>query len=165
MNPVDHVSLCTISSVYQDADNHLSSLTVVVTINISAKLPPYLDTLPKAKRLVSLLPGEPVCCVELRRRRTRFDGSLGCTWCVVGTLTAEEVLSRRKMRKKYLISIQNKACNSSNARALGPPLKDSTWARAARLLTYEGLMSMPRLTVVRANFQVGTFWAQPRGRR
>jgi hypothetical protein len=43
----------------------------VVTINISVKLRQSRDTLPKVKRLVSLLPGGRVSSAVLRRSRTK----------------------------------------------------------------------------------------------
>src|SRR6202012_3300349 len=45
---------------------------VVVTINTSARHPPFLDTPLKVKRLVLSLPGELVCCAVLRRPRSRY---------------------------------------------------------------------------------------------
>ena len=50
----------------------LSSLTVVVIINISVKLRQSQDTLHKVKRLVSLLPEELVFFVVRRKRRSRM---------------------------------------------------------------------------------------------
>lgn len=74
MNPVDHVST---SSSSNPGCRILSfafpSLTVVVIINILVKLPPYHDSLPKVKRLVSLPPGELVYCAVPRRQRIKGD--------------------------------------------------------------------------------------------
>jgi hypothetical protein len=50
-----------------------SSLTVVVTINISVKPRQSPATPPKVKKPVSLLPGELVCSEVPRRPRTRRD--------------------------------------------------------------------------------------------
>merc|ERR1712098_451512 len=55
------VLLCTLSTI----------LTVVVITSILARLLRSHGTLLKVKRRVSSLPGELVCCVVPRRRRTR----------------------------------------------------------------------------------------------
>ena len=72
MNPVDHVSTSSFSNPGCKILSFPSpSLTVVVTINILVKLPPFHDSLPKVKRLVSLPPGELVCCAVPRRQRIK----------------------------------------------------------------------------------------------
>jgi hypothetical protein len=73
MNPVDHVRH-TIRGTQLFRLLTRRSLTVVVTINISVKLRPFLATLHKVKRLVSLLLGGRVYSVEHRRRRIERRG-------------------------------------------------------------------------------------------
>jgi hypothetical protein len=75
MNPVDHphgVSkpMCKILELRKLTNKR------VVTINISERLLLFRDTLHKVKRLVSLLPGELVCCVVLKRSRIRWFGEM-----------------------------------------------------------------------------------------
>jgi hypothetical protein len=70
MNPVDHPhGVCTFDSEIQ---KQVLIKPRVVTINISVRLLPSRGTLPKVKRLVSLLLGELVCCVVPRRPRIRL---------------------------------------------------------------------------------------------
>ena len=66
MNPVDHVSEPAVEAENVLTDD-LNSLTVVVTINISARLQPSQDMLRKVKKLVSLLLAAQVCYVVPRR--------------------------------------------------------------------------------------------------
>jgi len=54
---------------------------VVVTINISVKLPLSRDTPHKVKRLVSLPPEERVCSAVPRRSRTEQVASFGVGEC------------------------------------------------------------------------------------
>jgi hypothetical protein len=70
MNPVDHPHGVRISGVMR-MDNGLMN-NRVVTINISVKLPPSRDTLPKVKRLVLSLLVELVCSVVPRRSRIKW---------------------------------------------------------------------------------------------
>ena len=72
MNPVDHPhGVCTFYAVI---GNEILTNHRVVTINILVRPLQSRDTLHKVKRLVSLLLGELVCCVVLKRSRTRgFD--------------------------------------------------------------------------------------------
>ncbi len=72
MNPVDHVRRYFTIEFESRLMKSPNSLTVVVTINISAKLPPSQDTLPKVKKPVSLPLGEQVCYVVHRRQRIRW---------------------------------------------------------------------------------------------
>jgi len=71
MNPVDHVRLGFQELVEYGKLTTWYSPTVVVTINISVKPRQSHDLLRKVKRPVSLLRGELVCCVVLRRRKIR----------------------------------------------------------------------------------------------
>ena len=73
MNPVDHVSICKLRLALhlEDFSDMSASLTVVVTINTLVKPRQSLVTPHKVKRPVLLPPGEPVCCVVLRRSRIR----------------------------------------------------------------------------------------------
>lgn len=80
MNPVDHVRF--LGSMNTGVSNSLASPTVVVTTSISVRPLPSLGTLPRVKRLVSLLRGERVCCVVPRRRRTKDRSGLGA-WIMV----------------------------------------------------------------------------------
>ena len=70
MNPVDHVRDAQRMECRTSANN-CRSLTVVVTTSILVRPRPSPATPHKVKRLVSLLPGELVCCVVLKRPRTR----------------------------------------------------------------------------------------------
>ena len=80
MNPVDHVRAM-IPQVHHLADWNLSSLTVVVTINISVKRRPFRDTLLRVKRQVSLLRGGQDCCVVHKRPRTEWIDDTGNGRC------------------------------------------------------------------------------------
>lgn len=74
MNPVDHVSVLESAGRRCGADIAFYSLTVVVTTSISVRPRPSPATPHRVKRPVLLLPGEPVCSVVRRRRRSRFTG-------------------------------------------------------------------------------------------
>ena len=69
MNPVDHV--CCSQYLFSSLAD-LSSLTVVVTINILVKLQQSQDMQHRVKRLVSLLPEELVSSVVRKKRRSRY---------------------------------------------------------------------------------------------
>ena len=70
MNPVDHPhGVCIPYRINEDLDLIISR---VVTINISVKLRLSQGTLSKVKRQVSLLLGELVCYVVLKRSRTKL---------------------------------------------------------------------------------------------
>jgi hypothetical protein len=70
MNPVDHPhGVCTFYAVI---GNEILTNYRVVTINILVRPLQSRDTLHKVKRLVSLLPGELVCCVVPKRSRIRW---------------------------------------------------------------------------------------------
>ena len=75
MNPVDHVSCRCLRFGPGNYANYVCSPTVVVTTSISVKHRQSRVTLYKVKRPVSLLRGEQVCYVVLKRRRIR-DRSL-----------------------------------------------------------------------------------------
>jgi hypothetical protein len=72
MNPVDHVSFLLKLFVLEPRSDIRSSLTVVVTTNISVKPLPSPVTPPKVKRPVLSLPAEQVCCVVPRTRINLF---------------------------------------------------------------------------------------------
>ncbi len=75
MNPVDHPhGVCALRTGVM---NKKLTGNRVVTINILVRLRQSRDTLYKVKRLVSSLPGELVCCVVLRRSRTKWVDDLG----------------------------------------------------------------------------------------
>lgn len=74
MNPVDHVSVLESAGRRCGADIIFYSLTVVVTTSTSVRPRPSPATPHRVKRPVLLLPGEPVCSVVRRRRRSRFTG-------------------------------------------------------------------------------------------
>jgi hypothetical protein len=95
MNPVDHVRYPVTLQTLLVLTMSSNSPTVVVTINISAKLPPSQDTLLKVKRPVSLLLGEQVCFVVHKRQRTRwFVGSLELECVVECVVLHVSLLSR-----------------------------------------------------------------------
>jgi hypothetical protein len=73
MNPVDHPhGVCTLN--YGSKKVELLTVNRVVTINILVRRLRSQDMPHKVKKLVSLLLGELVCCVVLKRSRTRgFD--------------------------------------------------------------------------------------------
>jgi hypothetical protein len=75
MNPVDHPHGVREINLEVLETTKLTN-NRVVTINISVRPLRSRDTLHKVKRLVSLLLGELVCCVVLRRSRIRWDESL-----------------------------------------------------------------------------------------
>ena len=71
MNPVDHPhGVCDLIGAILGGRS--LTQTRVVIINISVRPLRSRDTLHKVKRLVSLLLGELVCCVVLRRSRTKW---------------------------------------------------------------------------------------------
>jgi hypothetical protein len=87
MNPVDHPhGVCTHKTKSKDK---LLTGNRVVIINILVRLRQSRDTLHKVKRRVSLLLGELVCCVVLKRSRTKWvDGVfslLGTCWLRICT--------------------------------------------------------------------------------
>jgi len=118
MNPVDHVRgparLYTVTHLL----TRYSSLTEVVTTNISVRPLPSAGTPRKVKRRVSSLPGELVCSVVPRRSRTRYLGEDGC--CLMwfrfrifpSVCMAAKGLSRRKgqkqARKKQIFRLDDK---------------------------------------------------------
>ena len=78
MNPVDHPHGVREINLEVFEARELTNIRVV-TINILVKPLRSRDTLHKVKRLVSLLLGELVCCVVLRRSRIRwFEGLFLC---------------------------------------------------------------------------------------
>jgi hypothetical protein len=78
MNPVDHPHGVR-ESKYEASKVKKLTQNRVVTINILVKLLRSRDTLHKVKRLVSLLLGELVCCVVLKRSRIRLvEGLFYC---------------------------------------------------------------------------------------
>lgn len=110
MNPVDHV--CVHPSAYPRTGLTcalLYSLTVVATINISARLRPSLGTRHRVKRPVSSRPEEPVSYAVLKRPRNK-----GAAWevlrvldgadigCIRGTVMAD--LSSRCLRVATKVS-------------------------------------------------------------
>ena len=79
MNPVDHphgVCATNVLSKY-----NILTKTRVVTINILVRLLRSRDMLHRVKRLVLLLLGELVCCVVLKRSRTRLL-DIGDSHCI-----------------------------------------------------------------------------------
>ena len=79
MNPVDHPhGVCTFNAVI---GNEILTNHRVVTINILVRPLQSRDTLHKVKRLVSLLLGELVCCVVLKRSRIRWL-DIGGSHCI-----------------------------------------------------------------------------------
>ena len=80
MNPVDHVRISPMDHDYENAvpdQMFFYSLTVVVTTSILVRLRPCPGTPPRVKRPVLSLPGEPVCSVVPRRRRSKGDDGNG----------------------------------------------------------------------------------------
>ena len=71
MNPVDHVRFSFTTGSAIPILTLSSSLTEVVTINISVKLRPSHDMPRKVKRQVSLQPGGQGCYVGLKRPRIK----------------------------------------------------------------------------------------------
>ena len=75
MNPVDHVRILILSLLARN--NRISdkfslySLTEVVTTSTLVRPLPWPVTPPEVKRPVLSLPGEPVCSVVPRRRRSK----------------------------------------------------------------------------------------------
>lgn len=103
MNPVDHVSTSSSSNPGCGILNFpFPSLTVVVTINILVKLPPYHDSLPKVKKLVSLPPGELVYCAVPRRQRIKGDD------CGTGFISSR--LSFRLAMKQSSSDVLSSSC-------------------------------------------------------
>ena len=92
MNPVDHVWLP--AGVLVNTTNNRSSLTVVVTINISVKPLQFRGTLHKVKRQVLLLPGELVCCAVPRRLRIKRGDGYGISGNDCGYLARRQNSSR-----------------------------------------------------------------------
>ena len=70
MNPVDHPHGVWIPN-HGEIVRTVLTMDRVVTINILVRLLRSRDTLHKVKRRVSSLLGELVCCVVLRRSRTK----------------------------------------------------------------------------------------------
>jgi hypothetical protein len=80
MNPVDHPhGVCVINITL---DHKILIKNRVVTINILVRLLQSRDMLHKAKRLVSSLLGELVCCGVLRRSRIRWLDIWGGSHCI-----------------------------------------------------------------------------------
>jgi hypothetical protein len=77
---------------------------VVVTISTSARLLPFLDTLLKVKRLVSLLLGEPVCYVVPRRPRNRYGVCIRGLRKCVGCVRAPRVTYRPEKGNRFQIT-------------------------------------------------------------
>ena len=73
MNPVDHVRISFPFEFTNLILTYLSSLTEVVTINISVKLQLSHGMPPKVKRQVSLQLGGQGCCGGLRKRKIKRD--------------------------------------------------------------------------------------------
>ena len=87
MNPVDHPHGGVSYSGSAWTVTQMTDKFYRVTTSILVRRLPFLDTPPRVKRPVSLLPGGRVCCVVLRRRRSKGAGfmvSLG--WCFTGLL-------------------------------------------------------------------------------
>lgn len=86
MNPVDHVRTPLgkpkplFIEMSMIPDIYLYSLTVVVTTSTLVRPRPCRGTPPAVKRPVLLLPGEPVCSVVPRRRRTKGDDGNGWSY-------------------------------------------------------------------------------------
>lgn len=74
MNPVDHPHGGVSRSRLQ-VNAAILTIHHRVTTNISVRPPPSTATLSPVKRRVSSLPGGLVCCVVLRRRRTKFSAA------------------------------------------------------------------------------------------
>jgi hypothetical protein len=106
MNPVDHPhGVCVFNIVFRSM---LLTRNRAVTINISVRRLRSRDMLRKVKRLVSLLLGELVYCVVLRRSRTRWldRGGEGGGFIVLGLLASHSCAFRKdgsiaRMNKKH----------------------------------------------------------------
>ena len=95
MNPVDHVSVHKWHAITTGTLTYITSLTVVVIINISAKLRPFLAMLHRVKRPVSSRRGGRVCCVVLRRPRTKLGSSESCAPVLrIGCLDSSMILEQ-----------------------------------------------------------------------
>lgn len=84
-----------------------TSLTVVVTINISVKPRPCLVTPHKVKKPVSSLPGELVCSEERKRRRIKCNNLLVCA--VLGLVVGKYSFALRRLWITALFSFNRQS--------------------------------------------------------